>query len=54
MDCFSKKSRITTIKVSFNQIMERITGFLKPVVTSIINKTKIEETWNSSLGQWKK
>jgi predicted nucleotidyltransferase component of viral defense system len=51
---FLKKSRITTIDVSFNQIMERITGFLKPVVTSIINKTKIEETWNPSLGEWKK
>jgi len=50
---FLRKSRITT-DASFNQIMERITGFLKPVVTSIISETEIEETWNSSLGQWKK
>ncbi len=51
---FLKKSRITAIDASFNQIMEKITDFLKPVLTSIISKTKIEETWNPSLGQWKK
>lgn len=50
---FMRKSRIA-IDASFSQTMERITVFLKPVVTSIINKTKLEETWNPSLGQWKK
>jgi predicted nucleotidyltransferase component of viral defense system len=50
---FLRKSRIAA-DASFNQIMERITSFLKPVVGSIIGKTKIEETWNPSLGQWKK
>ncbi len=50
---FLRKSRIA-IDANFSQIMERITDFLKPVVTSVINKTELKETWNPSLGQWKK
>ena len=50
---FLRKSRIANTDKSFNQIMERITKFLKPVVISINNKTKIEKSWYSSLGRWR-
>ena len=51
---FLRKSRIANIDKSFNQIMERITKFLKPIVISIKNKTQIEKSWYPSLGRWKK
>ncbi len=50
---FLRKSRIANTDKSFNQIMERITKFLKPIVISISNKTQIEKSWYSSLGRWR-
>ena len=50
---FLRKSRIANTDKSFNQIMERITKFLKPIVISINNKTQIEKSWYSSLGRWR-
>lgn len=51
---FLHKSRIADTDKNFNQIMERITEFLKPIVISIKNKTQIEKSWYPSLGRWKK
>ena len=50
---FLHKSRIANTDKSFNQIMERITKFLKPIVISIKNKTQIEKSWYLSLGCWR-
>jgi len=50
---FLRKSRLANTDKSFNQIMERITKFLKPIVISINNKTQIEKSWYSSLGRWR-
>ncbi|GAI15125.1 unnamed protein product, partial [marine sediment metagenome] len=51
---FINKSRIAGTDENFNQIMERITEFLKPIVISIKNKTQIEKSWYPLLGRWKK
>jgi len=51
---FINKSRISDTDENFNQIMERITKFLKPVVISIKNKTQVEKSWYPLLGRWKK
>lgn len=50
---FLRKSRLANTDKSFNQIMERITKFLKPIVISISNKTQIEKSRYSSLGRWR-
>jgi hypothetical protein len=38
----------------FNEVMDRITAFLRPVVLSIKDKTKDNQTWDTVIGQWKK
>jgi len=45
---FLHKSKIFDTDENFNQIMKRITEFLKPVVASIKNKSQIEKLWYSS------
>lgn len=50
---FLHKSRIADTDENFNQVMERITEFLKPIVISIKNKTQIEKSWCPSLGCWR-
>ncbi|HLP47986.1 MAG TPA: nucleotidyl transferase AbiEii/AbiGii toxin family protein [Candidatus Kapabacteria bacterium] len=49
---FLKKTRITTVKKEFCDVMERITDFLKPVLISIVNKTPMEKFWNAEKGFW--
>lgn len=49
---FLKKTRITTVKKGFGEVMERITDFLKPVLISIVDKTPMEKFWNAEKGLW--
>ena len=49
---FLHKSRIADTDKNFNQIMERITEFLKPIVISIKNKTQVEKSWYPLVGRW--
>jgi len=51
---FLRKSRLHDVNQDFNEIMERITFFLKPIVNSIKNKTIEEKTWDAVSGCWKK
>jgi predicted nucleotidyltransferase component of viral defense system len=51
---FLRKSRLHDINQEFNEIMERITSFLKPIVDSIKDKTREERTWDIRTGSWKK
>jgi len=51
---FLRKSRLYDMNQEFNEVMERITAFLRPVVFSIKDKTKDNQTWDTVTGQWKK
>ena len=51
---FLRKSRLHDINQEFNEIMERITSFLKPIVDSIKDKNKEKKIWDAIAGCWKK
>ncbi|MCJ7790695.1 MAG: hypothetical protein MUP69_11105, partial [Candidatus Atribacteria bacterium] len=51
---FLRKSRIQDVNQGFNEIMERVTSFLKPIVDSIKNKNKVDKIWDAKAGCWKK
>jgi len=51
---FLRKSRLHDVNKGFNEIMERITSFLKPIVNSIKDKTREDKTWDAITGCWKK
>ena len=51
---FLRKSRLHDVSQGFNEIMERITYFLKPIVNSIKDKTGKDKTWDAKAGCWKK
>ena len=51
---FLRKSRLHDVNQGFNEIMERITSFLKPIVNSIKDKTREDKTWDAITGCWKK
>jgi predicted nucleotidyltransferase component of viral defense system len=51
---FLRKSRLSDVNQEFNQIMGRITAFLKPIVASIKNRTQMDKLWNPTAGCWKK
>ena len=51
---FLRKSRLHDVNQGFNEIMERITSFLKPIVDSIKDKNKGNKTWDAKAGCWKK
>jgi len=53
-DAFLRKSRLSDVNQEFNQIMGRITAFLKPIVASIKNRTQMDKLWNPTAGCWKK
>jgi len=38
----------------FNEIMKRITKFLRPIVLSIKYETRMEKSWEALKGCWKK
>ena len=51
---FLRKSRLQDVNQDFNEIMERITSFLKPIVVSIKDKNKENKIWDAIAGCWKK
>ncbi|PKP58627.1 hypothetical protein CVT91_08235 [Candidatus Atribacteria bacterium HGW-Atribacteria-1] len=51
---FLRKSRLHDVNQGFNEIMERITSFLKPIADSIKDKTREEKIWNAKAGCWEK
>jgi len=51
---FLRKLRLHDVNRGFNEIMERITSFLKPIVNSIKDKTRENKTWDAKAGCWKK
>lgn len=51
---FLRKSRLHNVNQEFNEIMERITFFLKPIVDSIKDKNKENKIWDAIAGCWKK
>jgi len=50
---FLRKSRLD-LNQEFNEIMGRITAFLKPTVISIKDKTRMDKSWDTIAGCWKK
>jgi hypothetical protein len=50
---FLRKTKIKDINKNFNEIMDRITIFLKPIVNSIQGKTNDGKTWDINDGIWK-
>lgn len=50
---FLRKSRLD-LNQEFNEIMGRITAFLKPIVISIEDKTRMDKSWDTIAGCWKK
>ena len=50
---FLRKSRLYDVNQEFNEIMERITSFLKPTVESIKAKNNENKTWDAKAGCWK-
>lgn len=51
---FLRKSRLDNVNREFSEIMKGITAFLKPVVISIKDKTRMDESWDCVTGSWKK
>jgi len=51
---FLRKLRLHDVNQRFDEIMERITSFLKPIVNSIKDKTREDKTWDAITGCWKK
>jgi len=50
---FLRKSRLQDVNQDFNEIIERITSFLKPIMDSIKDKNKENKTWDAKAGCWK-
>lgn len=51
---FLRKSRLSDVNKEFIEIMERITIFLRPIVISIKDRTRVDKSWDSATGCWKK
>ena len=49
---FLRKSRLSKVNRELNQIMERITIFLRPIVSSIRDKARMDKLWNPTAGCW--
>lgn len=49
---FLRKSRLD-LNREFNEIMDRITAFLKPIVISIRDKTRMGKLWDVKTGCWR-
>jgi len=49
---FLRKSRLG-LNQEFNKIMGRITAFLRPIVISIKDKTRMDKSWDVIRGCWK-
>ncbi|MFW5804000.1 MAG: nucleotidyl transferase AbiEii/AbiGii toxin family protein [bacterium] len=53
-NAFIRKTRLIEVDKNFNQVMDRITIFLKPIVNSIKGKTNDDKIWDINNGIWKK
>ncbi len=51
---FLRKLRLYDMNQEFNEIMKRITKFLRPIVLSIKYETRMEKSWEALKGCWKK
>ncbi len=51
---FLRKSRLSDVNQKFSKIMGRIITFLRPIIISIQNKTRLALFWNSANGSWDK
>jgi len=51
---FLRKSRLYDVNQNFDQIMGRITDFLRPIVASIKDKSRMDKLWDPTSGRWKK
>jgi predicted nucleotidyltransferase component of viral defense system len=51
---FLRKSRLHDVNQGFNEIMKRMTSFLKPIVDSIKDKNKEDKIWDAKAGCWEK
>lgn len=51
---FLRKSRLSDVNQKFSKIMGRIITFLKPIIISIQNKTRLTLFWNPANGSWDK
>lgn len=49
---FLRKARLKETTQEFNEVMKRITDFIKPIIVSIKKKTKIDKNWNHEQGYW--
>lgn len=49
---FLRKSRLD-LNREFNEIMDRTTAFLKPIVIPIKDETRMDESWDAMTGCWK-
>jgi predicted nucleotidyltransferase component of viral defense system len=52
-NAFIRKTRLIEVDKNFNQVMDRITIFLKPIVNSIKGKTNDDKIWDINDGIWK-
>ncbi|MDD4897100.1 MAG: nucleotidyl transferase AbiEii/AbiGii toxin family protein [Atribacterota bacterium] len=50
---FLRKLQLHDVNQEFNEIMERIVNFLKPVLTSIRFRKRIDKYWDNTAGYWK-
>ena len=50
---FLRKLRLHDVNREFNEIMERITSFLKPILDSVKDENKGNKTWDAKAGCWK-
>jgi len=51
---FLRRLRLHDVNREFSGIMERITIFLKPIVISIEDKSRMDKSWDPTAGKWKK
>ncbi|NOZ64448.1 MAG: nucleotidyl transferase AbiEii/AbiGii toxin family protein [Caldiserica bacterium] len=51
---FLRKLRLSDVNQEFSQIMERVTAFLKPIVISIKDRTRMDKLWDPTTGWWDK
>ncbi|MEW6089192.1 MAG: nucleotidyl transferase AbiEii/AbiGii toxin family protein [bacterium] len=50
---FLRKLRLEGVNKNFNEIMEKITVFLEPIVISVKKESEINKIWTAGSGVWK-
>jgi len=51
---FLRKSRLSEANQEFKEIIGRITALLKPIVISIRDRSRMDKSWDFTIGWWKK